>query len=265
MQVNEEKTQEIDEDQYSVGKIIFIWVLVVVPMAILGWIVGPAIAPLIPSENQILRAGVGRLIALTIGLIWQFIFSMILVKHECGDIKFHTIKKRLRLNGPIDPKTEKPNKKLWLMLIPFAAILFVLEVLVAGLISFSIPEGFDLNVLLESPDVQQDLIGAWWFFILFLIMAIFNTIFGEEFIFRGILLPKMKKAFGKWDGVMNGILMGGYHWHQPWMIFAGILSDVCVNSFIAKRYKSTWLSIILHSIQSFIILFLIFGIVAGLA
>ncbi len=66
------------------------------------------------------------------------------------------------------------------------------------------------------------LVGNWSFFGLFFVMAVFN-ILGEEFFFRGVLLPKMGGVFGKGDWVVNGVLMGAYHWHQPWMILTGAL------------------------------------------
>ena len=59
-------------------------------------------------------------------------------------------------------------------------------------------------------------VGAWWFFALFVVNAIFNTILGEEFFFRGVLLHKMAGVFGKWSWVATGMLFGFYHLHQPW-------------------------------------------------
>ena len=60
------------------------------------------------------------------------------------------------------------------------------------------------------------LVGAWWFFALFVIYAVFNTILGEEFLFRGVLLPKMEGVFGRGSWVANGVLFALYHVHQPW-------------------------------------------------
>jgi uncharacterized protein len=42
-------------------------------------------------------------------------------------------------------------------------------------------------------------VGAWWFFALFVVFAAFNTILGEEFLFRGVLLPRMEGVFGRWS------------------------------------------------------------------
>lgn len=251
------------EKQYSIPRILFIWTAVSAPMAILGFIVGPAIEPYMPVAD-VLKFGVSRIFVLTLGLIWQFVFTLILVKNECGDLKLSTLKERLLLQAPTKPKTETKDKKLWLWLIPFTLLLALLQA-PAPFIDFPTPQRFDVSSLLSSPVVKAELLGAWWFFFLFLIMLIFNTILGEEFLFRGILLPRMQKSFGKWDWVANGVLMGSYHWHQPWMIPSGIISSVFVFSFVAKRYKSTWMSIALHSVQSVIFSVMVLGIVLGLA
>ena len=50
-------------------------------------------------------AAVTRIGVLTIGLIWQFVLSMIIVRREEGNLRWSTIKKRLWLNKPRAPKT----------------------------------------------------------------------------------------------------------------------------------------------------------------
>jgi uncharacterized protein len=96
------------------------------------------------------------------------------------------------------------------------------------------------------------------------VQAAFNTILGEEFLFRGVLLPKMEAAFGRWSWVANGVLFGLYHVHQPWGIPNAVLTGL-LYTFPAYRFRSTWMSIILHSGQSVYLAFLVLGIVLGLA
>ena len=54
-------------------------------------------------------------------------------------------------------------------------------------------------------------------------MMIFNTVLGEELLFRGLLLPRMRAAFGRWDWLVNGVLFGVYHLHLPSSIPANTL------------------------------------------
>jgi membrane protease YdiL (CAAX protease family) len=107
--------------------------------------------------------------------------------------------------------------------------------------------------------------GAWWFFGLFIVFAVFNTFLGEEFLFRGVLLPKMSGVFGKWDWLANGFLFGAYHLHQPWGIPGGVLVGALLFALPAKYFRSTWMAIVLHSGQSVFFGVLILRLVLGLA
>jgi len=107
-------------------------------------------------------------------------------------------------------------------------------------------------------------VGAWWFLALFVIQAIFNTVLGEELLFRGVLLPKMEGVFGRGSWVANGVLFGLYHLHLPWVIPNAVLTGF-LYTYPAYRYRSTWMSIILHSAQSVFFAFLVLGVVLGLA
>src|SRR3954447_19488469 len=89
--------------QYSLGKILTIWALAAVPMAVLSWIAFPVLSPDFKSDP--LGAGVTRISLLSVGLIWLFVLSMIIVRQEEGDLRWPTVKRRLRLNAPRDPKT----------------------------------------------------------------------------------------------------------------------------------------------------------------
>ena len=259
-------------DQYSIGKILGIWVAAALPMAILGWIVGPALAP--DMESDPIGAGATRVGVLGVGLIWQFVLSMIIVYREEGDLRWATIRQRFWLNKPRDSKTGETRGRLWLWLLPIFILLALTEFTIAPVLNrlwvsvfpfFAEPPAFSMDGLMESPEVQAQLVGAWWFLGMFLLMGVFNTFLGEEFLFRGVLLPKMEGVFGKWDWVANGVLMGAYHWHQPWMIPGGIVAAALFFALPAKRFQSTWMAIIAHSIQIVIFGFLILGLVLGLA
>jgi membrane protease YdiL (CAAX protease family) len=130
---------------------------------------------------------------------------------------------------------------------------------------FAMPDSANLDAILRAPEIAAQLAGNWSFFGLFLVMAVFN-IAGEEFFFRGVLLPKMEGAFGKWDWVVNGVLWGAYHWHQPWMIpAASLVVGPLLFVFPTKRFRSTWLAIIVHSAQFLLLIPMTLAVVLGLA
>jgi|SRR5215207_9793377 hypothetical protein len=97
-------------EQYSLAKILGIWALAAAPMGILGWIVFPLLAP--DFESDPLAFGVTRVVLLTLGLIWLFVLSMIIVRREEGDLRWATLKRRLRLNAPREPATGQPRARL---------------------------------------------------------------------------------------------------------------------------------------------------------
>jgi membrane protease YdiL (CAAX protease family) len=266
-----EVREERRSEQYSLATILGIWALAAVPMSILGWVVFPRLAPDFASDP--LGTGVTRLALLTLGLIWLFVLSMLIVHREEGDLRWATVKRRLRLTAPREPTTGEPRARLWLWVVPFFVAVVVVELVLASPLEvvwvavfpfLEEPAGHSLNAIFGSQDILGRLVGAWWFFVLFLVQAAFNTILGEEFLFRGVLLPRMEGVFGRWSWVANGVLFGLYHIHQPWGIPKSVLTGL-LYTFPAYRFRSTWMSIILHSAQSVYLAFLVLGVVLGLA
>lgn len=256
-----------EKNQYTLGQILAIWLSAAIPMGLLGWVAYPALsAGLAPMD-----AGMLRMKLLTIGLVWQFVLAMIILYREEGNIRLGTISRRFWLNHPKSARSGKTKKALWWWLIPL--ILFVAAVEI-GLRStlvdvwtgifpfFAEPEGYDMAAMF-TPEIRAQLVGAWGLLALYFVSALFNTFLGEEFIFRGVLLPKMEGVFGKWDWVANGVMFSFYHLHQPWGILATLLGDLTL-AFSGKRFRSNWFPIIIHSGQSVFFLFLILGLVLGL-
>jgi membrane protease YdiL (CAAX protease family) len=137
---------------------------------------------------------------------------------------------------------------LWVNLLPFLAE----------------PEGYSFTAVFDTPEMRAQWVGAWNLLVLFAVLAVFNTFLGEEFVFRGVLLPKMERVFGKWDWVANGVIFGSYHLQQPWMIPGSVLAGL-LFAYAGKRFRSNWFPIILHSGQSVFFVVLILGLVLGLA
>jgi membrane protease YdiL (CAAX protease family) len=92
--------------------------------------------------------------------------------------------------------------------------------------------------------------GNWVWFALIVALFVFNTALGEELLFRGLLLPRMQGAFGRWDWVANGFLFAAYHLHEPWVIPSTLLGDTFALSYPSRRYRSALIGIAVHSSQS---------------
>jgi uncharacterized protein len=256
------------KDQYTLWQIFGIWLAAGAPVWLLGWVVHPALS----AGFMPLEAGLLRLKLLTAGLAWQFILAMIIVYHEEKNLRLRTISRRFWLNHPKSARSGETYKALWWWLIPLILFAAAVEIgLRSTLVDvwtgifpfFSESEGYDMSSLF-TPELRTLWVGNWELLALFIGGAVFNTFLGEEFIFRGVLLPKMEGAFGKWDWVANGIMFSFYHLHQPWGILATLPGDLTL-AFSGKRFHSSWFPIIIHSGQSVFFLVLILGLVLGLA
>jgi membrane protease YdiL (CAAX protease family) len=91
--------------------------------------------------------------------------------------------------------------------------------------------------------------GAWGWLAVIFVFAVFNTVLGEELLFRGLLLPRMRGVFGRYDWVANGVLFACYHLHTPWVIPTALI-NVFAISYPSRRYESAWMGILVHSTQS---------------
>jgi uncharacterized protein len=263
-----ENLQKASKDQYTLWQILGIWLAGGTPTWLLGWVAYPAMSAGLPPMD----AGLLRLKLITVGLIWQFVLAMIILYHEEGDIRLGTISRRFWLNHPVSARTGETKKALWWWIIPLILLVAFVEMGLKPVIVnlwtailpfFTEPKGYDMSALF-TPELRTQWVGAWDLFGLFFVFALFNTVLGEEFLFRGVLLPKMEGVFGKWDWVANAVLFGFYHLHEPWAILDSIVTGL-IFAFTGKRFHSNWFPIILHSGQSVFFLFLILGLVLGLA
>lgn len=257
-----------EKGQYTLGQILGIWLAVAVPMGLLGWVAYPMTSTSLPP----LDAGLLRIKLFTVGLIWQFVLAMLILYREEGNIRLSTIRRRFWLNHPVSARTGETKKALWWWLIPLLLMGVVVNLvfrpplieLWGKLVPFlAEPQGYDMSALF-TPELRAQMVGDWGLLGLFFVFALFNSFLGEEFLFRGVLLPKMQGTFGKWDWVANGVLFGCYHLHQPWGILDSILTG-WIYAFSGKRFHSNWFPIILHSAETVFFLVLILGLVLGLA
>jgi len=166
------------------------------------------------------------------------------------------VREALWLRSPRDPKSGRRGGRVWLVLIP----LFVLFALEMFLPEPWKRENHDLQHFLDSDVGKHFFSGAWGWFAVLIVLVIFNTVLGEELLFRGFLLPRMNGAFGRFDWVANGVLFAAYHLHEPW-VFLSPLADAVVLAYPTKRYRSAWIGIAVHSAQSVVIVIVVLTLV----
>jgi membrane protease YdiL (CAAX protease family) len=264
----QELSMNYEQGQYTVWQILGIWLVGSAPMWLLGWVAYPALSAGLPSID----AGRLYLKLMLAGVIWQFVLAMIILYREEGDIRLSTISRRFWLNHPVSARTGGTKKALWWWIIPLILLVALLEIGVQPALTqlwtaifpfFTEPEGYSMSALF-APELRAQWVGAWDLLGLFIMLSLFTNFLGEEFLFRGVLLPKMEGVFGKWDWAANGALFGFYHLHMPWSILSNIFFGWIV-AFAGKRFHSNWFPIILHNGQLVFFTVLILGLVLGLA
>jgi hypothetical protein len=80
---------------------------VTAPMAVLTFIVGPAIMP-----HTRLYPGLVHWTLMVVGMGWQFVVSLAVLRHELGGLRWAAVKQRIRWNPPLDPVSGRPRRAL---------------------------------------------------------------------------------------------------------------------------------------------------------
>jgi uncharacterized protein len=83
----------------------------------------------------------------------------------------------------------------------------------------------------------------------------------EELLFRGLLLPRLRRAFGRGDIVASSVLYTLYHVHQPWSIPACLIDGIINLAYPTRRFRSGWMGIIVHTAPSFLIAVVVLNLV----
>jgi uncharacterized protein len=241
--------------QYSLAQILAVWAAAAIPMAVLAWVIAPLLGALLGGgDTAFIKA---LLLCITAGLIWQFVLTMILTRREQGTLRWSRLRDALWLLSPRDPRSGRVGGRAWLWVIPFVVLFALWE-----FFGFDItgPASHDFALFLDTASGQEFFSGNWGWYTVLVVQLVFNSVLGEDLLFRGLLLPRMRGVFGRGDFVANGLLFAFYHLHQPWSIPAA-LADVILTSYPTRRWQSVWMSIIVHSGQSVFVIFVILSLV----
>jgi uncharacterized protein len=243
-------SQYAEVGQYSLAQILAVWAAAAVPMGVLAWVVAPWLEDHLGGDEPL---GQALLILLTAGLIWQFVLVLILIWRELGTLRWSRVREALWLRAPRDPKTGRVGGRVWLWALLFIFLLALWQ-LVPGI---SGPSPRDFAEFLSTDRGEDFFRGAWGWFAVVVVFVVFNTVLGEELLFRGLLLPRMRGVFGRRDWIANAVLFGLYHLHQPWGIPKSLVTGL-LYAYPTRRFESAWMGIILHSLESvFVIVFVL--------
>jgi membrane protease YdiL (CAAX protease family) len=87
--------------------------------------------------------------------------------------------------------------------------------------------------------------GRYWLLLVWFPYWITN-ILGEEFLWRGVMLPRQEIAFGKYAWLIHGLGWSLFHIAFGWQLFITLLPIIFIQSFIVQKTKNSWNGVIIH-------------------
>jgi membrane protease YdiL (CAAX protease family) len=87
--------------------------------------------------------------------------------------------------------------------------------------------------------------GRYWLLLIWLPYWILN-ILGEEFIWRGVMLPRQEVAFGKNAWLIHGTGWGLFHIAFGWQLLITLIPLIYIQSYIVQKKKNSWIGVIMH-------------------
>lgn len=239
--------------QYSFRQVLAVWAAATIPMSVLGWIVAPWLSGQIGGRDPFIDS---LLVCFNLGLLWQLVLVLILVRQEQGSLAWAQVREALWLWAPRSPKTGRIGGRVWWWVLPFVLLSGAINALPIDPTG-PLPRDFPSAILTDRVTGYFD--GNYFGFAMLVAVAFLAPVV-EELVFRGLLLPRMKSAFGRGDIFVNGLLFALYHLHQPWSMPAALIDGTLAQAYPTRRFQSTWMGLITHTAPSFLTV----GVVAAL-
>jgi len=87
--------------------------------------------------------------------------------------------------------------------------------------------------------------GRYWLLFVWAPYWILN-ILGEEFLWRGVLLPRQEIVFGKYTWIVHGLGWGLFHVAFGWQLLINLIPLIFIQSYIVQKTKNSWVGVIMH-------------------
>jgi membrane protease YdiL (CAAX protease family) len=162
------------------------------------------------------------------------ILGIVLLRREGFKLSRETITKRLRFR--------KLNKSdlLW-TLAGFIAVAVLSGIVMKLLVVIVGP--FDPSPKFMAFEPLSK--GRYWLLLIWAPYWILN-ILGEEFLWRGVMLPRQEPLFGKYTWVIHGFGWGLFHIAFGWKLLLTLIPLIFIQSFVVQKTKNSWTGVILH-------------------
>jgi membrane protease YdiL (CAAX protease family) len=193
-------------------------------------------------------------LCLTIPLAGMLIAALVAFRLEGRPWKWVELKSRFRLR-PV-----KRKDWFWILALigSIGLYLFLRQTIssrLASLSRFAFPPYLPsiLDPRLSQTSIPSEYLGIplhgnWWILLVMFAVLCIN-IYGEEFLWRGYILPRQELVHGKWTWLIHGLLWSSFHSFWKWDVLA-ILPGALLLSFVATRLKNTTPGIIFHWVNN---------------
>ena len=232
--------------QYTLRQLLGIWAAAAVPMGLLGWVVAPWLSQRIGGRDPFIDA---LMISFNLGLVWMLVMVLALVRREQGTWAWPAVRDALWLRAPRDPSTQRVGGRVWWWLLPFVVVSAGVNAIPLDPTG-PLPRDFPAAILTDR--VRSYFDGNWSGYALLLAVTFLSPIV-EELLFRGLLLPRMRGVFGRADVLASSAAYTLYHLHQPWSMPASFVDGVLNLAYPTRRFRSTWMGLIVHTAPSLLI------------
>jgi membrane protease YdiL (CAAX protease family) len=215
-----------------------------------------AVYLLIPAlDDAGLSPFMAYLIALLIPLVLMLMAALIAYRLEGNPPTWEALKDRFRLH--------RMTGRMWLWtiglslfgLITMAAFGAISRALIQkGIIPLPtfIPSALDprigMSVGALRAQVDGHLEGNWLVVLVFFVVLFFN-IFGEEFWWRGYILPRQELVFGRWTWLVHGVGWCLFHAFK-WWDYLTLLPFTLAIAYVSQRLKNNVPAIIAHYVAN---------------
>lgn len=202
---------------------------------------------------------ISYVIALDIPLALMFASSLVAYRMEGNPLNWPALRDRFRLN--------RMDRKGWLWTVGLCFFMFItvglltvpLLSIIPGLIEKGVLTIPDSTPSFIDPRIPQSLesmknqmgaeaVGNWSLLVITFFSLILN-ILGEEFLWRGYVLPRQELTYGKHTWMVHGVLWTLLHAFKWWQMLA-LLPGALALSFVAQRLQNTWPGIIAHFVTN---------------
>jgi len=197
-----------------------------------------------------------------------FVAALVAYRLEGNVLSWTAFVERYRL--------QKPHGRTWLWVAGFLVVHLAVVLVGVTLIGpwaasmplFSQPAAFPPELrpsgaasLVPGEFMGMSLRGRWWIAVLYFLGWVLN-ILGEEFWFRGYLLPRQELAHGRHAWLVHGLLWSLHHLWQKWTLPV-LLPSAFFWAYVAQRTRSTWFTLVAHGVGNVVPLVLIVVGIAG--